>query len=260
MDSIKQKAVIISGGLGDIGRAVARTFLQAGHPVAIGDLMPENEAHSIIEGLRELGNVRLHYTKCDSSNEREVENWLEAVVADLGMPQIIIANAGIVLPGLLTEDTSTTLIEKQFNTNFWSAYHLATQAAKLLKKKKLPGRMVFTGSWAAERPAPRIGAYCISKAAIRMLAKTLALELAEHRILVNELALGIVEGGLSKQNQQRDPELKKTHIEATPIHTLISPTEVALHIYRLCQFEHFSMTGNVVLIDGGLSLTSKMTK
>src|SRR5690606_1758318 len=132
--------------------------------------------------------------------------------------------------------------------------------AKLLKKNSLPGRMVFIGSWAAERPAPRIGAYCISKAAIRMLSKTLALELAEYNILVNELALGIVEGGLSKQNQQRDPALRKTHIDSTPIHALISPVEVALHTYRLCQFEHFSMTGNMVLVDGGLSLTSKMTK
>lgn len=120
------------------------------------------------------------------------------------MPQIIVPNAGIVVAGLLTGDIlSTEEVEQQLQVNFWGSYYLAVQAAKKLKAQKLPGRITFIGSWAAERPNARISAYCISKASVRMLCKTLALELAEHDILVNEIAPGIVSGGLSKRNQQK---------------------------------------------------------
>jgi glucose 1-dehydrogenase len=136
---------------------------------------------------------------------------------------------------------------------------MAVQAAQRMKKAGLPGRIVFIGSWAAERPNARISAYCISKAAVRMLCKTLALELADNQILVNEVAPGIVEGGLSKKNQQKDPALQQTHLNSIPMHTLVSVEEVAAHVGMLCSFNGMSITGTTLLVDGGLSLTSKMT-
>ena len=128
-----------------------------------------------------------------------------------------------------------------------------------MKQAGVPGRIVFIGSWAAERPNARISSYCISKAAIRMLCKTLALEWAADKIFVNEVAPGIVEGGLSKQNQQKDPALRQVHLSATPAHSLVSVTEVAQHVAMLCSFSEMNITGTTLLVDGGLSLTSKMT-
>ena len=92
-----------------------------------------------------------------------------------------------------------------------------------------------------------------------MLCKTLALELAAEQILVNEIAPGIVEGGLSKKNQQKDPALLQTHLDSIPVHTLVTVEEVAAHAVMLCSFSNTHITGTTLLVDGGLSLTSKMT-
>lgn len=256
----KDTVALISGGLGDIGSAIAIALGNKGMKVAISDLANEEEAHSMLEGLALKGCSDLCYSKVDVSSETEVAAWLAEIEQKWGVPQIIVPNAGIVAAGLLTgDDISTAQVQNQLNVNFWGSYHLAVQASKKLKANHLPGRITFMGSWAAERPNARISAYCISKASVRMLCKTLALELAEYNILVNEVAPGIVEGGLSKQNQQKDPQLLKTHLASIPMHSLISVEEIAKHVLFLSDFDQMSITGTTLIVDGGLSLTSKMT-
>lgn len=255
-----QKTALISGGLGDIGKAIAITFGKNGFRVAISDLMPGADAAPQLESLRQSGCADLLYHQVDIGIEAEVINWIDDVAQKWGTPQVIVPNAGIVIAGEFSDSSLKTAdVKKQLDVNFWGSYYLAVHAARKLKKQALPGRIVFIGSWAAERPATRIASYCVSKAAVRMLSKTLALELAAHNILVNEVAPGIVEGGLSKQNQQKNPALLKTHLDSIPTHTLVSVNEVAKNVFRLCDFEDMSITGSITLIDGGLSLTSKMT-
>lgn len=254
------KIALISGGLGDIGKAIAILFGQQSINVAISDLPEEAIIEPQLNEMRRQGCQKLIYHRVDVTSEKEVADWLEAVTLKWGVPQIIVPNAGIVAGGLLTGDTLTTQqIEQQLNVNFWGSYHLAVQAAKHLKAHNLPGRITFIGSWAAERPNARISAYCISKASVRMLCKTLALELAEHNILVNEVAPGIVSGGLSKKNQQKNPALLQTHLNSIPLHTLVQVEEIGRHVLYLSAFSGINITGTTLLVDGGLSLTSKMT-
>lgn len=257
---MNEKIALISGGLGDIGSAIAVLFGKKGIRVAISDIKEEEEAGAQLASLRKKGCKEVFYQKVDVTSEEEVANWLAAVEEKWGVPQIVIPNAGIVVAGALSDETLQTKdVHLQMNVNFWGSYYLAVQAAKKLKSQGLPGRITFIGSWAAERPAVRISPYCISKAAVRMLCKTLALDLAGDDILVNEIAPGIVEGGLSKKNQQKDPELLKTHLRSTPVHRLISVDEIAKHVLNLSDFSTSNITGSTLLVDGGLSLTSKMT-
>jgi glucose 1-dehydrogenase len=249
---------LISGGLGDIGQAIAIHLGKHGMRVALSDLADEAEAGAQLEQLHAAGVKELQYKRVDVSSVQDVTNWLDQVEAAWGTPQVVIPNAGIVVAGRLTE-LEVSEVQKQWDVNFQGSYHMAVQAAQRMKKAGLPGRIVFIGSWAAERPNARISAYCISKAAVRMLCKTLALELAADQILVNEVAPGIVEGGLSKKNQQKDPALLQTHLNSIPMHTLVSVEEVAAHVGMLCSFNGMSITGTTLLVDGGLSLTSKMT-
>jgi NAD(P)-dependent dehydrogenase (short-subunit alcohol dehydrogenase family) len=255
---MKNKIALISGGLGDIGQAIAILLGKQGVRVALSDLVDEKEAGQHLEQLRAAGCTELLYSKADVSSEEEVAIWLDQVEATWSTPQVVIANAGIVVAGKLTE-LDVKEVKKQMDVNFWGSYHTAVQAAERMKKAGLPGRIVFIGSWAAERPNARISSYCISKAAVRMLCKTLALELATDKIMVNEIAPGIVEGGLSKKNQQKDPALLQTHLDSIPLHTLVSVEEVATHVGMLCSFSNMNITGTTILVDGGLSLTSKMT-
>jgi NAD(P)-dependent dehydrogenase (short-subunit alcohol dehydrogenase family) len=257
---MNNKIALISGGLGDIGSAIALLFGRQGIRVAISDVKEEQESKPQLEEMRSKGCKEILYSKVDMTSEEEVAHWIGEVEKIWGVAQIIVPNAGIVVAGALTDDSlQTDQVQKQMDVNFWGSYHLAVQGAKKLKAGGLPGRITFIGSWAAERPTVRISSYCISKAAVRMLCKTLALDLANDNILVNEVAPGVVEGGLSKRNQQKNPELLQTHLNSIPVHRLIPVDEVAKHVLALSDFETMNITGSVLLIDGGLSLTSKMT-
>ena len=255
----QNKIALISGGLGDIGKATALLLGKHGIRVAISDLYEESAVTAVLEEMRRGGCKNLHYCQADVTSESNVARWLTAVKEKWGIPQIVVPNAGVVISGSLTGDISTDEVQHQLNVNFWGSYHVAVQAAKLLKQGKLPGRIIFMGSWAAERPNARISAYCISKASVRMLCKAMALELAEFDILVNEVAPGIVEGGLSKKNQQKNPQLLQTHLISTPTHKLVPVEEIAKHVLWLSDFENMSITGTTVVVDGGISITSKMT-
>ena len=255
-----KKIAVISGGLGDLGSAIATRLGREDICIAIGDLLTEEQAAPKLNELKAAGCKEIFYQKVDVCSEDEVTNWLQNIEKKWGIPRIIIANAGTVVRGLLTDPGFTADgAKKQLDVNFWGSYHLAVNAAKNLKASRLPGRIVFIGSWAGEKAIPRISAYCISKAAMRMLCKTLALELAEDDILVNEIAIGIVDGGLSKKNRLTNPDLLQTQLSYVPIHQLVSVSEVARHVASLCEFSDFTMTGSTLLVDGGISLTSNMS-
>ena len=89
-----------------------------------------------------------------------------------------------------------------------------------------------------------------------MLCKQFALALAPHGILVNEVAPGNVDAGLSARIFAQQPELRQPHIDMVPIKRLQQADEVALQVAPLCDPRNAQMTGSVLLMDGGLSLLS----
>jgi glucose 1-dehydrogenase len=87
-----------------------------------------------------------------------------------------------------------------------------------------------------------------------MLVKCMALELAPHQILVNDIAPGTVDGGLSRQLFEQHPELRKHSIDRTPLAVLIEPAEVARQVAYFCGDDAWKITGTSILIDAGYSL------
>lgn len=234
---------MISGGLGDIGKATALALQQAGCRVAIGDVQPAP--------LPAAGD---HYHQVDVSAETSVTRWFDAVESHFGQPaSIIVANAAIVaLGGTLTttmEDWNRTL-----DVNLTGAWLTARTGARRLLAAGRPGRIVFVGSWAAHAPHVHIAAYCAAKAALRMLAQTMALELADKGILVNEVAPGYVNAGLTGQLFKKDAGLAERSRAVVPNKQLIETDEVARAVVYLCSPQHRNLTGSTLLMDGGLSL------
>ena len=89
-----------------------------------------------------------------------------------------------------------------------------------------------------------------------MLCKCMALELASHNILVNELAPGFVAAGLSGQIWEKQPGAAETARQKVPVKKLLSAEQVAEQALLLCHPDNEHMTGTTILIDGGLSLLS----
>ncbi|MCW8130581.1 MAG: SDR family oxidoreductase [Planctomycetota bacterium] len=248
------QTAIISGGMGDIGRAIARELARQGAHVALGDLRDPADVGGFLREL-ESREVKARYDKVDVSDAAAVKDWVAAVEASVGAPSLIVPNAAVVTPANFRTVTPEAWT-RELRVNLDGAFFLAQAATLRLLDLHKPGRVVFVGSWAAHAPHTHIPAYCASKAGLRMLMRCMALELAPHGILVNEVAPGYVDAGLSGRFYEQDPKLRKRALETVPVGQLIQPDDVAAEVARYCDARLKHVTGHVQLMDGGLSLLS----
>jgi NAD(P)-dependent dehydrogenase (short-subunit alcohol dehydrogenase family) len=248
------QTAILSGGLGDIGRSIALELARAGATVAFGDTRPESAAGPLLEELGKLGAGHC-YDLIDVSDAEQVRAWVARVEHRVGVPTLIIPNAAIVTLRNFREIRAEEWA-RELRVNMDGVFHLAQAAAMRLLHFGRPGRIVVLGSWAGHRPHVHIPAYCVAKAGLRMLVQCMALEFAPHGILVNEVAPGYVDAGLTRQVWEKDPSLKKQALAKVPVRRLIQPIEVARQVVWLCHPDNLNQTGSTVLLDGGLSLLS----
>ncbi|MEO8764177.1 MAG: SDR family oxidoreductase [Ginsengibacter sp.] len=248
----ENETAIISGGLGDIGRALAVEFAKEGANIALCDMLVPSYATEFLEELNQF-NIKSHYSQVDVVDAEAVKNWILTAEKELGIASIIVANAAIVTYGTI-HDITPGQWSRELRVNLDGAFHVTQCATARLLHHGHPGRVVFIGSWAAHSVHPKIPAYCVSKAGLRALCKCMALELAPHNILVNELAPGYVDAGLSGRSFEKDPVMKKESTQKVPVKKLISAQQVAQQVVMLCHPLNEHMTGSTVLMDGGLSL------
>jgi NAD(P)-dependent dehydrogenase (short-subunit alcohol dehydrogenase family) len=256
--TLAQHVAIISGGLGDIGRAIALELARRGADVALGDIRPAPDAAETRAQINAQG-VRCRYDRVDVSVADEVSGWFAAVEQDLGVANVIVPNAAIVTVASAL-DLLPAQWSRELQVNLTGAFHMAQAGAARLRHHNKPGRIVFIGSWAAHAPHPSIPAYCCAKAGLRMLCKCMALELAPHGILVNEVAPGYVDAGLSASLWKTNPGARAKAAERVPTGELIEAGEVALQVAHLADPGNRHMTGSTLLMDGGLSLVTPAKK
>lgn len=256
MSTLSGQTAIISGALGDIGRAIALELARRGASIALGDVREASDADEVLLLLRAL-NIRARYDCVDVSDSQAVNAWVARVTDDLGAPTLIIPNAAVVTLKSCKEITPEAWA-REISIDLNGAFFLAQAAGVQLLQEHKTGRIVFVGSWAAERPHPHIPAYSAAKAGLRMLMQCMALDFAPH-ILVNEVAPGYVNAGLSGKIFDAQPELKESARLRVPIQKLIEPHEVAAQVAHLCDPENRHMTGTTVTMDGGLSLQGTLT-
>jgi len=244
-NDLQGQVALISGGLGDIGRAIAHALRAAGAEVALSDLPPASTAHRAMPGF--------HYTRVDVTRPQDVKRWLAGVTRTLGTPSLIICNAGIVTRASAL-GTSDVIWQRTLAVNLTGSFFMAQAAARQMVEKKQPGRIVFIGSWAGHVRHTGITAYSVAKAGLRMAMECLALELAPHGILVNEVAPGVVDAGLSGKLMARRPGLREQNRRKVPVGRLLQSDDVANGVLYLCRPDNRHMTGSVLLLDGGLTL------
>lgn len=248
------QAAIVSGALGDIGRAIALALGNQGAHVALGDVKAPAEAEPFLKEVRGAG-VKARYDRVDVADAEAVAAWVRAAAQDLGTPALVVPNAAVVT---LADFRTVTpgQFARELDVNLRGAFHLAHAGVHALLAAKKPGRVVFVGSWAAHRPHAHIPTYCVAKAGLRMLSQCMALELAPLDILVNEVAPGYVDAGLSAMLWKENPPAREKARRNVPTQRLIDPAEVAAAVAWLCGPANRHVTGQAIVLDGGLSLTS----
>lgn len=253
MDKIfANQTALISGGVGDIGFATAIEMAKLGANVALcGRGEPELAADKLSR-LTSYG-VRALYHQVDVADAHAVKKWIGLVHEAVGVPSLIIANAAVTRFADIHEITPDEWAA-DLNINLNGAFYMTQAATSLLIEQGLPGRVVFVGSWAGSHVHAHMPAYSVSKAGITMLCKCLALAVARHDILVNEIAPGYVDAGLSGRYMEANPDKVSELTERVPARRLMSAAEVAKQIVFLCHPDNRQMTGSTLLMDGGLSL------
>ncbi|WP_437920084.1 SDR family NAD(P)-dependent oxidoreductase [Sphingobacterium sp. LRF_L2] len=250
-----KQVVLVSGALGDIGMAIAQRFVGEGAIVALCDRHPKDIAMDKLSVLDNLGAV-YHYDEVDVTDFDQVKTWIDNVYDRFGEFHIVVANAATVtLKGyqeLLPEDWS-----KEIRVNLDGSFFVANYAANCFVKNATKGNIVFMGSWAAHAVHQNLPAYSVSKAAIRMLCQSMALEYATYGIRVNELAPGFVNAGLSKIVWSKNPAEIEQARQQVPLGDIIEADEVADQLLWICNPKNKHLTGSTILIDGGLSLVRK---
>jgi glucose 1-dehydrogenase len=227
---------VISGGLGDIGAAIAVHLARSGVDVAIADLA--TDPGDLPGGV---GYHRVDVTDADA-----VEHWLDEV----GTPTVVVPAAATVTTGPL----DPVAWRRELDVDLTGPYLLATAAARRMIAAGTRGSVVFIGSWAAHRPHPAITGYSVAKAGLRMLCQCLALDLAPHGIRVNEVAPGYVDAGLSKQLFDADPPRREAAVAQVPLGELSTADDVAALVTFLAGPAAHHITGATLVADGGLSL------
>ena len=253
---LDERVVLITGGLGDIGSAITRKLASFGARVILFDLIEQSVG---LEAARKLGAVA--YRKVDQGDSDALHAGISQVAKEFSKLDIAIGNAASGSGGNLLEVTAKGWDEALRINLVGSA--MLTQAAveQMLKQDPdsdgIRGKIFFTSSWVGTHASPGAIQYCVSKAGLDHLVRLTAQEFATRGIRVNAVAPGILEAGLTQRAFQRDPSLRSKFLSFVPVGEFGTAEQVADAFIFLCSRESNYITGQILFVDGGCSLTKR---
>lgn len=249
---LENKSALVTGAAQGIGEGIAIRFAQEGADVAIADINLD-AAQKVAEKIRSIGR-RSVAIECDVANSSDVKRTVKDSLEQLGRIDILVNNAGIrPLLSLLEmpEETWNRALAVNLTAHFLFIKEVAPWMAKQGK-----GKIINMASIAAVKPTPNRIGYTVPKAALVMLTRQAALELAP-KILVNAIAPGIVHTPMTGRYLTEDtPDSKamKATLERLPIPRMGTVEEIASMAVFLASNESDFATGSVFTVDGGITL------
>jgi len=247
MNRLKDKVAIITGGSSGIGLATARLMISEGAKVAIVG----RDQRKLDKAAEELGGNVLAIRE-DASSVEGIEAVIEKVQLNFGKIDILFANAGMSeCPPLL--DTDEHFFNKIMDTNIKGVFFLFIKAFPWLSEH---ASVILTSSVAHSKGRPGDPLYSATKAAVRSLGRTLAMDEAvlARKIRVNTISPGTIQTPLTKQATPDLDAAIEEYIQATvPMQRWGSPEEVAKAVLFLASSDSSYLTGSEITVDGGLA-------
>jgi 3-oxoacyl-[acyl-carrier protein] reductase len=249
MISLAGKAALVTGGSRGIGAATVKLFAQAGADVVFS-YHRDREAATQVEIEARKHGTRIESAKADIGKPLDAQKLVKFAVERLGRVDILIANAGIYNG---QEAPIEKLTDKEWDemarVNLKGVYTVVHEIAPHMIAQK-SGRIVALSSAAAQKGTAFHSHYAATKGGIISFIKSLALELAEHNILVNCVAPGFVATDMSAPVLQTKKGMKFA-TEISPLHRVGKPEEIAGPILFAVSDLATFMTGEVINVNGG---------
>ncbi len=242
------KAALVTGASRGIGRACALRLAADGYAVAINYAHNEAEAQAVLDEIRQNGSEGM-LCRADVSDPAQVKQMVRDVNKTLGGPDVLVNNAGIVRDEYLLMLNPETL-DRCMELNVKGYFYCAQQAVlKMFRKKS--GAVVNISSVSGSFALPGQSVYSATKGAVNAMTRTMAKELAPYGIRVNAVAPGFIETDMLDALPE---EKKEEYLKAIPMHRLGQAQEVAGVVSMLVSDACAYMTGQILTLDGGLSL------
>jgi 3-oxoacyl-[acyl-carrier protein] reductase len=245
---LKGKRAIVTGGSRGIGNAIVTAFLAEGAVVYSLSRKPADNQAELEASARSTGGA-LHWQSVDITKEEEITKAIEAIVAEAGGVDILVNNAGITRDGLIFR-MPTADWEEVLRANLTSAFLTSRAVARTMIKQRA-GAIINISSVSGIMGNAGQTNYSASKAGLIGFSKSLAWEVASRGVRVNAIAPGFIETDMTKALNEKARESLVSHI---PLGRVGGPADVAALAVFLASDASAYITGQVIPVDGGLSM------
>ncbi|HUZ89902.1 MAG TPA: glucose 1-dehydrogenase [Candidatus Acidoferrales bacterium] len=242
---LEGKVAIVTGAGSGIGYSIAERFAAAGAAVCVNYLGYEQEAQALAARLPKAIAV-----KADVSKAAEVQAMVEATVKQLGSIDVLVNNAGLER-SMAFLDIDEATWDLMLDVDLKGAFFCAQACGRAMRDSGKGGSIVNISSIHEDVPFPGFTPYCAAKGGLRMMMRNAAIELAEFKIRVNNVAPGAIATPINADTLNH-PERVAALRMIVPMQRMGEPNEVANVALFLASDASSYVTGSTYYVDGGM--------
>ncbi|MBT3272532.1 MAG: 3-oxoacyl-ACP reductase FabG [Spirochaetales bacterium] len=250
---LEGRIAVVTGGASGIGKAIAHAFAKEGAKIVIADL-DEESAEKTVDEVKSFGSEAIA-VKADVGFSKDVANVVNKTIEVYGGINILVNNAGIILQAPVV-DTREEDWDKILRNNLKSCFLCCREVARRMIEQKKGGKIINISSIHAILSEPSAGAYTAAKGGMEAFSRTLATELAPHKINVNCIEPGATYTELTLP--MYTDAVKKSLYERIPLREIAQPEWIAGGAVFLASDDSRYMTGQALAIDGGYTMDGSL--
>lgn len=253
MGQLNNKIAVITGADSGIGRAIALQFAAEGATVVINYAHAQEKAEAVLQAI-EQKQGRASIIQANIGDHQQAIGLVQQAVERYGRLDILVNNAGMEIHSPFV-DVTEEMFDRVLNIDLKGAFFCAQAAARVMIEQHIQGRIINTSSVHEDLAMPQNAPYCCAKGAMRMLMRTIAIELAPYKITVNNIAPGAIHTPIDA-DVEADPEKMAALLKEIPLARMGQPEEVAKLATYLASDASAYITGSTYVIDGGLMINT----
>lgn len=253
MGQLDQKVAVVTGADSGIGRAIAIQFASEGATVVINYAHAKDKANEVLQTIQQKQGKAI-VIQADVSQYQQAMGLIQQAVEHFNRLDIMVNNAGMEIHSPFV-DVTEEQFDRVLSVDLKGAFFCAQAAAREMIKHKAAGRIINISSVHEDLPMPQNVPYCCAKGGMRMLTRTICLELAPNNITVNNIAPGAVHTPIDA-DVEADPEKMAALLKEIPLHRMAQPDEIAKLALYLASDAASYVTGSTYIIDGGLMVNT----
>ncbi|GAC1650837.1 MAG: SDR family oxidoreductase [Ktedonobacteraceae bacterium] len=241
---------IVTGAATGIGKAIATCLAREGAAVAVNYVSGQVDvAEAFVAELKRNGCQAIA-VQADVSDPMDVEDLIGRTVSAFGRLDIMVNNAGIEHKSAFI-DVPLELWQKTLAVNLTGPFLCMQSAARQMIKQGNGGRIINISSVHEDLPMPTNAPYCASKGGLRMLMRTACVELAPHRITVNNIGPGAIDTPMDAPLKEHPDQMERL-LSVIPLHRMGQPEEIGQCAVFLASDDAAYATGATFFVDGGM--------